>query len=328
MPKLRFIGLATVLLLLYGSWASSMSAAGAAVPEEATSSRAQPATTLGPDTPVASDGSSVASPISSAEVSSAGVDGHQGTGVAGDPTVAQPDGKTDPGYNGQESVIGTDDRTQVTATTSFPNSAIVRITFSAGSCTGWMIGQNTVATAGHCVAQGGVGFYDVSTYTIAPGQNGSSQPFGTCGATRLFSVSGWLDSNNEEYDYGAIKLKCNIGNNTGWFGFFWQSASLTGSEATVTGYPGDKPFGTSWTHTLSIAVTEDRQLFYQIDTAGGQSGSPVWKPNQPNLCSGGCAMAIHAYGLHGAAPHGTNNHGSRITEARFNNLISWRDAPK
>ena len=191
-----------------------------------------------------------------------------------------------------------------------------------------MIGANTVATAGHCVAPGGTGgFYDASTYTIAPGQNGSSQPFGTCGARRLYSVTGWTNSGDEAYDYGAIKLKCAVGNNTGWFGFWWQGASLTGLAATVTGYPGDKPFGTNWTHTLSIAVTETNQIFYKMDTFGGQSGSPVWKTNS-DFCSGSCVMGIHAYGLHGASPHGDNNHGTRITEARFNNLISWRDAPK
>jgi hypothetical protein len=35
-------------------------------------------------------------------------------------------------------------------------------------------------------------------------------------------------------------------------------------------------------------------------------------------------MAIHAYGLHGAAPHSTNNHGTRIREEVHNNFCFWR----
>jgi glutamyl endopeptidase len=322
MRKTRFVvGWATVLLLVYGSWATTQASAAPKTGRAAIAARAS----LDPETGLSNDGAVLPAP----EVSRHGVNGHRGTGKLS-PTIGTPDNKTDPSSNGRESVIGTDDRTQVTNTTSFPNSAIVRISFSAGSCTGWLIGANTVATAGHCVAPGGTGgFYDPATYTIAPGQNGTSQPFGTCGARRLFSVVGWTDSANEAFDYGAIKLKCNIGNTTGWFGFFWTTADLTGSPATVTGYPGDKPFGTNWTHSLSIAVNGNDQLFYLIDTAPGQSGSPVWKQEQPGLCSGGCGMAIHAYGLHGTTPpHSDHNHGTRITEARFNNLINWRNAPK
>ena len=322
MRKTRFVvGWATVLLLFYGSWATTQAGATPKTGRAAIAARAS----LDPETGLSNDGAVLPAP----EVSRHGVNGHRGTGKLS-PTVGTPDNKTDPSSNGRESVIGNDDRTQVTNTTSFPNSAIVRISFSAGSCTGWLINANTVATAGHCVAPGGTGgFYDVTTYTIAPGQNGSTQPFGTCGARRLFSVVGWTDSGNEAFDYGAIKLKCNIGNTTGWFGFFWTTADLAGSAATVTGYPGDKPFGTNWTHSLSIAVNGNEQLFYLIDTAPGQSGSPVWKQEQPGLCSGGCGMAIHAYGVHGTtSPHSDNNHGTRINEARFNNLINWRNAPK
>jgi hypothetical protein len=35
-------------------------------------------------------------------------------------------------------------------------------------------------------------------------------------------------------------------------------------------------------------------------------------------------MAIHTQGLHGGAPHGTNNHGTRIREAVHDNFCFWR----
>lgn len=204
---------------------------------------------------------------------------------------------------GIETVIGTDSRYRITATTTYPYSAIAHITSSVGGCTGWMIGPNTVATAGHCLHNGSW----ATNVRVYPGRNGSSTPYGSCGATRLYSVTGWTSSRSPEYDYGAIKLNCTIGNSTGWFGFRWQSASLTGQPTYLSGYPGDKTYGTQWRSNDSVRITATRRLYYANDTYGGHSGSPVWNGNAN--CSP-CGIAIHAYGV------GSNgyNGGTRITE--------------
>ncbi len=281
-----------------------------------------------PNTAVASDGSTYTAP----EANVTGVNSFRGTGAVSGAESAPPAGEsgtTVQHANGQESVIGVDSRVRITGTTAYPYRAVVHITRNgSGWCTGWMINANTVATAGHCVAPGGTGAFYTGTFRVFPGRNGASIPFGSCTARRLYSVNGWVTSGSELYDYGALKLNCTVGNSTGWFGFWWQSASLTGLSATTSGYPGDKPFGTMWRSTDRIRVTQDRQLFYQMDTIGGQSGSPVYqnRPAGSSFCVGQCAMAIHAYGLHGGAPHSTNNHGTRITQPVFNNLISWRNA--
>jgi len=55
-------------------------------------------------------------------------------------------------------------------------------------------------------------------------------------------------------------------------------------------------------------------VFYDIDTAGGQSGSAVYR-----IINGArYAFAIHAYG--GA----TTNSGTRIVSAVYNNMVSWK----
>ena len=90
----------------------------------------------------------------------------------------------------------------------------------------------------------------------------------------LFSVVGWTSSGDERFDYGAIKLNCNIGNTVGWYGFFWQSASLVGLPVITQGYPGDKPL-TQWRSTDVVRGNTTDQVFYRADTVGGQSGSPV-----------------------------------------------------
>jgi glutamyl endopeptidase len=225
---------------------------------------------------------------------------------------------------GAETIIGPDNRVRINPTTSFPARATVLITFSAGRCTGWLIGAHTVVTAGHCVHPGGGGsFYPRSSYRLYPGRNGAASPYGSCTARWLASVTGWTVSRSDEYDYAAIRMNCSIGNITGWYGFFWQSASLTGLPTTINGYPGDKPL-TQWRSSDTVRVTQTRRVFYRNDTVGGVSGAPVWY-NRTGC--GICSMAVHAYGTYNGPPFSTNNHGTRITQAVFNNLIAWRNAP-
>jgi len=284
---------------------------------------------LDPNAAVSSDGTTSTAP----EANVTGVNSFAGTGatVRGDQgrAPAAESGTTARHGNGQETVIGADSRVQINGTTASPYRAVVHITRDgSGWCTGWMINANTVATAGHCVAPGGTGsFYD-GTFRVYPGRNGASTPYGSCTARRLSSVSGWVGSGDERYDYGALKLNCTVGNSTGWFGFWWQSASLTNLSTTISGYPGDKAFGTMWRSRDQVRVTQERQIFYLNDTIGGMSGSPVYQNRAAgsSFCSGQCAMGIHAYGLHDAAPHSNNNHGTRITQPVFNNLIAWRNA--
>ncbi len=228
------------------------------------------------------------------------------------------------GPKGIESVIGADNRMRVNPTTGFPARATVLITFSAGRCTGWLIGKDTVVTAGHCVHPGGGGsFYPVGSYSIYPGRNGTSSPYGSCTARWTASVRGWTVNGNDQYDYGAIKLRCSVGNMTGWYGFFWTSSSLTGLPTIVSGYPGDKPL-TQWRSDDLVRVTQTRRVFYQNDTVGGVSGAPVYY-NRAGC--GLCSMAVHAYGTYGLPPFSTNNHGTRIIKAVFDNLTAWRNAP-
>ena len=228
-----------------------------------------------------------------------------------------------------ETIIGTDDRTLVRPTTSFPASATVLIMFGDGGgdflCSGFMISADTVATAGHCVAPGdGSGFYDRTTYRVFPGRDGPDRPYSVCGARRLYSVGGWLNDGRDDFDYGAIKLKCDIGNTTGWYGFTSDYGGLD-NPLRVQGYPGDKP-KTQWSSNHRVTAQDSRRVYYRADTTGGMSGSPVWYNKEPGCTR--CAIAIHAYGTSGSTPPDSNsNHGTRINSTVFDKLTTWKDAP-
>lgn len=218
---------------------------------------------------------------------------------------------------GIESVIGTDNRYQITSTTTFPYRALTHITSSIGGCSGWLINANTVVTAGHCVYGNGGWATNVRVY---PGRSGSSTPYGSCGSRRLYAVSGWTTSRNRDYDYAAIKLDCTIGNTTGYLGYRYSTTSLTGQPSYTAGYPGDKTYATMWRSDDSIRITQTRRLYYANDTYGGQSGSAVW--NNEASCST-CGIAVHAYGVDGTGYNG----GTRITQEVYNNLTTWKNAP-
>jgi len=63
-----------------------------------------------------------------------------------------------------------------------------------------------------------------------------------------------------------------------------------------------------------IAAVNARKVFYDIDTAGGQSGSAVYRV----INGARYAFAIHAYG--GAS----TNSGTRIITPVYNNLVPWK----
>lgn len=223
-----------------------------------------------------------------------------------------------------ESVINEDDRSRVNATTTFPNSAIGHLTFTTPEgqflCTGFLVDADTVLTSGHCLHPGGTGdagdWY--TDHSFSPGRNGAgNRPFGSCGATELWTLPGWFDAESEYQDLGIIQLDCEIGAETGWLGYFSRPGprALNEMAAHLRGYPADKPFATLWTDKGRIRATQVEMTFYRFDTFGGQSGSPVFQWGR--YCEGPCAMAVHGYGYgHGSGPHVGNNHGVRITTAR------------
>ncbi len=303
----------------------------------------------GGDTPVSSQPEEVAAPIEQAisEPPSEGVDPQTnpvedgGEAVEGyaQATRAQPEAVTLPESTDlpdigeasygrpprlPETVHGPDDRVQITDTAAYPWRAIASLLITAadGSAwigTGWFIGPHTLATAGHVVfiKNSGVAGRDgwVRSIRVMPGRNGNSLPYGSVTSSNLRSVTGWTQNGDETYDYGAIILATDLGNTVGWFGFgVYPDADLLAAVGNIAGYPGDQAAGTLWYDRRQIAAVSDRKVHYDIDTAGGQSGSAVFR-----IVNGQrFGVAVHAYG--GA----TTNSGTRINAAVYNNLVAWK----
>jgi V8-like Glu-specific endopeptidase len=223
-----------------------------------------------------------------------------------------------------ETVHGPDDRVQITDTATYPwrAHASLLITAQDGSRwigTGWFIGPHTLITAGHVVhiKNSGVPGRDgwVRSIDVMPGRNGDTLPYGTVRSSNFRSVTGWINDGDENFDYGAIIIPTDLGDTTGWFGFaVYSDEDLMSAVGNISGYPGDKPTGTQWYDARRIASVNSRKVYYDIDTAGGQSGSAVFRAINGDRYS----IAIHAYG--GA----TTNSGTRIIRPVFDNMIAWK----
>lgn len=223
-----------------------------------------------------------------------------------------------------ETVHGEDNRVQIADTSVYPwrAHASLLITAADGSGwigTGWFIGPHTLMTAGHVVyiKNSGVPGRDgwVRSIDVMPGRNGTKLPYGKVTSKNFRTVTGWANSGDENFDYGAIIIPTNLGDTTGWFGFgVYSDPTLSGSVGNISGYPGDQASGTQWYDAHSIASVNARKVYYDIDTFGGQSGSAVYR-----IVSGGrYGIAIHAYG--GA----TTNSGTRIVTPVFDNMVAWK----
>ena len=232
-----------------------------------------------------------------------------------------------------ETIIGWDSRMRF-YTTRYPNRAIVYIQYNNSHlCTGFMVSRNTVVTSGHCVHTGGANgnWRTPRLFQVFPGRNGVNSPYGSCGVTRLHSVVGWTRDGNHRFDYGALRLDCNIGNIVGWFGVYSPNDNMLTNAATrVIGYPGDKA-QQQWGSSDRVRRVEPRMVCYRDDTIGGNSGGPVWNDRNNGLFSSGAwAYGIHGYGIGGSVCGGANNQfngGVRTVGPVVNRIIDWIQRP-
>lgn len=215
-------------------------------------------------------------------------------------------------------IVGTDDRVMVTNTSVGPwcNTVKLLITAANGGSyvgSGFMIGPNSVATAGHCVYNSSSGGW-ASSITVIPALNGTTQPFGSASSYYLECGGDWYNYTDNQDDWGIIRINANLGNSTGWLGLRWQSSSYNGTTVNAVGYPSSD--GTHMYYgSGTVNSSSSRTLSGDWDLTGGQSGGPVEKYYSD---TGYTALGINRGG------GSTYSDCLRIDEWIYNKLMSYR----
>lgn len=99
-----------------------------------------------------------------------------------------------------------------------------------------------------------------------------------------------------DHDWGVVKFAKPI--SSSWFGIKPSDTSSAFSEqkVTVTGFPAEKgtslirDYGQLWTMSGILQPGTQTRLCYNLDTTGGQSGSPVYTTDN-------AAIGIHTHGI-------------------------------
>ncbi|KAJ4293978.1 hypothetical protein N0V90_007667 [Kalmusia sp. IMI 367209] len=219
---------------------------------------------------------------------------------------------------GQESVVGGDERVLVRPQDIAPGGkyrSIVKI-FSwfkktNGELvpmhgTGWLIRPDLMVTAGHCVFDWGHSLGPVVQIQAYVGYNGKDSvtdlkakvQFRT--GKRVATTLEWVTAKGQrKFDVGFVQLDAPFTNVTPWK---FDETPLSGSyKLGVVGYPGDlsdpktKEMGAQMYEmylntNYHLAESHLQMIQYEIDTAGGNSGSPVIRE------SDSVAIGVHVYG--------------------------------
>lgn len=195
--------------------------------------------------------------------------------------------------------------------------------------TAWFVSPRMLVTAGHCVFvhDPGTAVHGfVREILVMPARHGEMQSsqslFGWAVALEgsFEAQEQWKLNGLRDFDYGVITLPASapLGQQTGFIRYndFQQ---LGGSTPVISGYPdnvppGTVPEGTQWFEQNLIRDVTPRRVSYDIFTATGMSGSPVFF-NMTGV--GFVACAIHNFG---AQPLNT---GVRINQEVANQLNAW-----
>jgi V8-like Glu-specific endopeptidase len=220
-------------------------------------------------------------------------------------------------------VFPPDDRKKVTNTSSYPWGTICKLNIQAQngshySCSGAIIDNFHILTCGHCVYTHEAGGW-ASEIIVVPGMNGDYTPYGYAYVTYMRTYTGWTQSEMVEHDWAVLTLDQNLGLFTGWMGrqTMDSSNSIYTGTLNTAGYPGDLDHGENMYFDSDLGDRADEyNHWYWMDTAGGQSGSPIWTYDGSDRY----ILSIHAYGgIDGSDP----NFGTRLNTDKFNQINSW-----
>ena len=212
-----------------------------------------------------------------------------------------------------------DSRKKITDTTSYPFSSLVSI--KARGCTGYFVGPRHILTAAHCIynVTSGTWFKDLNFYREknCDPDKGKSYKW-----VKALVPVGYKDFKHPAYDFAMIithkksPSKMNFG---------WTDDPSELSSVHIAGYPSDKPGLCMWESSCEIEDKWSSLLGHKCDTAGGNSGSPVFKYSK-GAATAYCIHRGHIGIMNESGQRNSHEHYnvcSQITKQRFLLFSEW-----
>ncbi len=147
---------------------------------------------------------------------------------------------------------------------------------AAAFCTGFLVGPDLVATAGHCFAEG-----DQKNTRFVFGFNmiNANTPADTFSADQVYScaeVVGWARNNPTGMDYCVLRLDRPVSLPGVWpFEIRRGGAPAPGTPVGVIGHAAGLPKKIAFGGATRTAAVYDNHFMTNTDSYGGNSGSPV-----------------------------------------------------
>lgn len=126
----------------------------------------------------------------------------------------------------------------------------------------------------------------------------------------------WGEKESQYYDYALVKLADPVGEKAGHASLkVLEEEAFFEAKVNVTGYPGDKvrEYPQMYTMEGPIKAVTEHQIFYDVDTSPGQSGSGVWRREDKDIQ----VVGVHGYG------GDLYNSGVRITYEVVEQVKEW-----
>lgn len=228
--------------------------------------------------------------------------------------------------NGVETIIDTDDRKIVNDISRTPNKSIVYIkkflydnSYYRG--TGFIIDDYAVLTAAHVITAENKDekIKDIYIYAGYKFDNSSEE---TARVIKSYVLADWINNPNINHDMALLILDKPLGKTFEKLNII--DRALIGEVINTIGYPGkdngEVRKGNQYYSSGKIVKVTNNNIFYDLDTEGGQSGSPIFNENKE-------VIAIHTNGFDKRNSYKFNL-GLRLTSNNIETINEWKNELK